>query len=118
MHSSRNPSSRRRTSVAALSAGALLVLALAAASSSTAGRDRQPSRIVAAALQDANHDSRADRLRLTYSEQIKHLRDADGAYPFKIAGYRIRSVGASAGKVIVISLGPAAGPRSQSLLYA
>jgi hypothetical protein len=80
---------------------ALLILPVAAAS---AAPDRKPPRIVTVALQDTDRDFRADHVRLTYSERIRHARDADGKYPFTIAGYRIRSVGAASGRGIVITL--------------
>ena len=67
-------------------------------------RDRGAPRIVGAVVQDGNGDFRADRVRLTFSERIRHPRDADGKYPFVVAGYRISSVAAAAGKSIVIAL--------------
>ena len=108
---------QRSIGVAVLTASLMLVLVLAGASSSTAARDRQLPRIAAAALEDVDRDSRADRLRLTYSERIRHARDADGRYPFSVAGHRIRSVGAAAGRVIVISLvEPAAGAKAPAFI--
>ena len=97
---------------AALTAGLLLVLAVSV-TASAAARDRKAPRIVAAALEDADRDGRADRLRLTYSERVTHARDGDGAYPFRVAGHRIRGVGAAAGRVLFVSLAePPVGTRA------
>ena len=70
----------------------------------TAARDRKPPRIVAAAMLDVNRDFRADRVRLTFSERVRHVVDRDGRYPFRVAGYRIRSVGRARGKTVVLLL--------------
>ena len=70
----------------------------------TAAPDARAPRIVAAAMQDTDGDSRADRMRLTYSERVRHAADRDGKYPFRVAGYRIRSVGKASGRTIVLSL--------------
>ncbi len=70
----------------------------------TAAPDRRPPRIVSALMQDANGNARADRLRLTYSERIRHAADRDGRYPFTVAGYRIRFVGAASGRSLVLVL--------------
>jgi hypothetical protein len=94
---------KRSRLIGALPAG-LLLLVLVATASSTAATDTKPPRIVSAAMQDADRDSKADALRLTFSEQIRHARDADGKYPFTVGGYRIRSIGAASGKVLVIAL--------------
>jgi hypothetical protein len=71
---------------------------------STAAKDTRVPRIVSAAMQDADGDFRADRLRLTYSERVRHAVDGDGRYPFRIAGYSVRVVGAASGKTIVLAL--------------
>jgi hypothetical protein len=81
-----------------------LVATIVAAAASAAAPDRKPPRIVAAAMLDTDRDALSDRVRLTYSERIRHVRDADGRYPFAVTGYRIRSVGAASGKVLVILL--------------
>jgi hypothetical protein len=70
----------------------------------TAATDRKPPRIMTAAMLDADADSRADRVRLTYSERVRHRVDADGRYPFAVSGYRIRSVGKAAGKTLTVLL--------------
>ena len=73
--------------------GSLAVFAAATAVATlSAASDSRPPRIVAAALQDADGDGRADRLRLTYSEPVRHRADRDGRYPFSLTGYTIRSV--------------------------
>jgi hypothetical protein len=82
-----------------LGAGALL-----AGSIASAGQDETPPRIVAAAMVDADGDFRADRVRLTYSERVRHRRDADGRYPFTVTGYRIRSIGIANGRVVLVML--------------
>src|SRR5262245_5093033 len=69
-----------------------------------AAPDRKPPRITAAAMLDADGDSRADRVRLTYSEKVRHPADRDGRYPFAVSGYRIQSVGKAAGKTLAILL--------------
>jgi hypothetical protein len=75
-----------------------------------ASPDRKPPRIVAAAMLDVDGDSLADRLRLTYSERVRHPADRDGRYPFEVSGYRIRSVGKASGKALVIVLAEQAQP--------
>ncbi|MGH2713539.1 MAG: hypothetical protein ACRDM7_06565, partial [Thermoleophilaceae bacterium] len=87
---------------------ALVVVAVVATASGAA--DVSPPRIVAAAMQDGDGDTRADRLKLTYSERVRHAADRDGSYPFRVAGYRIRSVGAASGRTIVVTLVEQAAP--------
>jgi hypothetical protein len=70
--------------------GILLVLDVAVAAPATAA-DRTAPRIVAAAMQDADRDGRADRLVLRYSERVNHVVDRAG-FPFTVAGYRIGRV--------------------------
>ena len=96
----------------ALLAAAVVTLAPAAA------RDRKPPRIVAAAMVDANADFRADRVRLTYSERIRHAADRDGHYPIAVAGYRIRSLGTAGGRTLNVFLAekPAPDGKSQPLV--
>ena len=95
---------------------ALLVAAVVVVAAPAAPPDKPP-RIVAAAMLDADRDARADRVRLTYSERVRHPADADGRYPFTVSGYRIRSVGRASGKTLVVLLveraqaDPAAAPR-------
>jgi hypothetical protein len=88
---------------------ALAVLAAVMAVATTvpaaeAARDRKAPRIVAASVVDADRDTRADRLRLTYSERVRHARDADRRYPFSVAGYRVRSVAVARGTTVVLTL--------------
>ena len=92
----------------ALSVAAVMVVAPAAA------LDRKPPRIVAAAVLDVDGDSLADRVRLTYSERVRHPVDRDGRYPFAVPGYRIRLVGKAAGKVLLIHLVEGAQPDSKA----
>ncbi len=87
---------------------ALVVSSLAVAAG--AAPDRRPPRIVAAAIVDADRDARADGARLTYSERVRHAADRDGRYSFTVAGYRIRSVGAARGKVVLLLLVERAAP--------
>ena len=82
----------------------MLVLAVVPLAASAARPDTRSPRIVAAVLQDVNRDYRADRVRVTFSERIRHARDTDGTYPFSVAGYRVSSVAAANGKTIVIAL--------------
>ena len=95
----------RRRPVLALAVTALLaVLASYAAASVAAPRDRKAPRMVAATMVDGDGDHRADRVRLAYSERVRHARDADGTYPLRVTGYRVKAVGASSGKVVVVLL--------------
>ncbi len=55
-------------------------------------------------MQDVDGDARADRVRLTYSEPVRHVADRDGTFPFTVAGYRFRAVGRASGKAIVVLL--------------
>src|SRR6187200_1392417 len=100
------PSERRAfMRVKRLLTGSVTVLAAAtlAATLSAAG-DKRPPRIVAAVMQDADGDGRADRVGLVYSERVQHAADRDGAYPFLVAGYKIRAVGAANGNTVVLTL--------------
>ncbi len=81
-----------------------VVVALVVVLAPAAAPDRKSPRIVAAAMLDADRDSRADRVRLTYSERVRHLVDKDGRYPFTVAGYRIRSIGKPIGKTLLVLL--------------
>jgi hypothetical protein len=83
---------------AALVLAAIVVLAPAAAP------DRKPPRIVAAAMLDTNGNFRADRVRLIYSERIRHAADRDGHYPLVVSGYRIRWIGAAGGRTLLVFL--------------
>src|SRR6266545_5739841 len=74
------------------------------AASAAPARKSKPPRIVSAVMQDADRDARADSVRLTYSMRIRHATDRDGHYPFAVAGYRIRSVGAASGRALVVLL--------------
>jgi hypothetical protein len=96
----------------------MLAVVLVAAGSSTAVRDRQPPRIVSAVVQDADRDSRPDRLRLTYSEPIRQAKDAVGTYPFGVTGLRIASVAAASGRVLVHALVEAPAASAPSVRYA
>jgi hypothetical protein len=99
-----------------MSMSRLLASAIAAAfvaagvSALSSARAPQSPRIVAAAMQDADGDFRADRIRLTYSERVRHAADADGRYPYRVAGYAIRSVGVASGKTIVLALAESGAP--------
>jgi len=79
-----------------------LLVAVVVAVIPTAAPDTKPPRIVAAVMVDLNGNARADRVRLTYSEQIRHARDNDGKYTFTVAGYRVLAVGAASGRTLVI----------------
>jgi hypothetical protein len=79
--------------------GAVVMVAAPAAAP-----DRKPPRIVSAVMQDSDRDARADSVRLRYSARVRHARDRDGRYPFAVSGYRVASVGAAKGKVLVLAL--------------
>jgi hypothetical protein len=95
---------RLLTSLAALALAGIVVFGPAA------GLDRKAPRIVAASMVDANGDFRADRVRLTYSEPVRHAADRDGHYPFAVAGYRIRFVGLAHGRTLFLFLAEKAQP--------
>ena len=101
---------RRPTTVSAYLAlfvalgGSVYATAATVAATSSAASDSRPPRIVAAVMKDADDDARADRLRLTYSERVRHAVDRDGRYPFRVAGYRIRAVGKASGRAILLRL--------------
>ena len=98
-----------------LSCAILLLAPLAARGGASAARpDTRPPKIVAAALLDTNGDFRADRVRLVYSERIRHARDRDGTYPFAVSGYRVRSIGAATGKTLLVFLIEKAAPDQSS----
>ncbi len=80
----------------------LIVSCLVAAAA--AAPDRRAPRIAAAVMVDTDRDARADAARLTYSERVRHAADRDGKYPFAVAGYRIRAVGAARGKTMLLLL--------------
>jgi hypothetical protein len=69
-----------------------------------AAPDRRPPRIVTAAMQDVDGDARADHVRITYSERIRHAADRDGAFPFTVGGYTIRSVAPASPAALVLTL--------------
>ncbi|MDQ3669190.1 MAG: hypothetical protein M3377_02750, partial [Actinomycetota bacterium] len=85
----------------------VVLVALAAVTTvavSAAAPDRKGPRIVSAVMRDTNRDTRADSVKLTYSERVRHARDRDGRYPFTVSGYRVRSVEIARGKTLVIAL--------------
>lgn len=97
------------------STGVLVVLAAVfVVASSAATLTPRPPRIVSAVMQDSDRDARADSVRLTYSVRVRHVRDRDGRYPFSVAGYRVRSVGAASGKVVEVALVEHAQPDPQA----
>src|SRR5262245_55468579 len=88
-------------------AGVLVVLAavgMVSVSAAAPERKAPRPRIVAAVMQDADRDARADAVRLTYSARIRHAADRDGRYPFAVSGYRIRWVGAAQGRSLRLVL--------------
>ena len=87
-----------------IATGVVALAAVTAAATLSAASDTKAPRIVAAVMQDADQDFRADRLRLTYSERVHHVADRDGKYPFTVAGYRISSVARASGTTVVIAL--------------
>lgn len=104
---------RRRAAARPLLAALLaLVLVAALAPAAHAGRDTRPPRITGAALLDADRDGRADRLRITYDERVRHRRDADRPYSFRVVGRRIRAVGSARRNALVLVLVERAGGRS------
>ena len=85
-------------------AGLLGLAAIVFVAGPAASSGKKAPRVISAVMQDADRDSRADSVRLTYSVRIRHAADRDGRYPFTVAGYRIRSIGAASGKGLVILL--------------
>lgn len=99
-------------------AGALAVgVAVVVASSPLAAPDQRAPRIVRAVMQDADGDGLADRVRLTYSERVRHRADRDGSYPFRVSGYRVRSVGRAGGRSVVVMLVEQDGAAQPSVRY-
>ena len=76
--------------------------ALGVAMVPTAAPDRTPPRIVSAVMVDLNRNARAERVRLTYSERVRHARDNDGNSSFVVVGYRVLVVGAATGRSLVL----------------
>jgi hypothetical protein len=92
----------RRATMTAVLAGAVLT-ALVALPAAGDAKPKAP-RIVAAVMQDRDGNGRADRLRLRYSKRVRHAADRDGRYPFRVAGYRVRSVAKAAGRRLALRL--------------
>jgi hypothetical protein len=92
---------KTRMLTATLAAAGVAVTVVATLS---AAPDARAPRIVAATMQDTDRDSHADRMRLTYSERVRHAADRDGKYPFRVAGYRIQAVGKASSRTIVLAL--------------
>jgi hypothetical protein len=90
----------RRSVITGLAVAAAAIVA----ASPMAAPDQRAPRIVAAVMQDSDGDGRADRVRVTYSERVRHRADRDGRYPFRVAGYRVRSVGGARGKTVTVVL--------------
>jgi hypothetical protein len=65
-----------------LTSFAAVLVAVTVVATLSAAPDTRPPRIVTAAMQDADGDFHADRLRLIYSERIRHASDRDGKYPY------------------------------------
>jgi len=97
----------RRTRALAVPALALVLAGTVAATASAAAPDRKPPRIVSAAMRDTDGDARTDRIRITYSERVRHAADVDGRYPFRIPGYPVQSVGRSGGRAVVVTVAEA-----------
>ena len=74
------------------------VVALVVVGSGAATNAPKPPRIVSAVMLDFDRDAIADGIRIGFSKPIRHVRDTDGRYPFIVAGYRIRRVGAASGR--------------------
>lgn len=54
---------------------------------------------------DADHDNKADRVTLTYSEDVKHAVDIVAPFPLSVAGYTVTKVNAlTAGRKLVVIL--------------
>ena len=92
----------RRATMTAVLAGAVLIALVSLPAAGTA-KPKAP-RMVAAVMQDRDGDGRADRLRLRYSKRVRHAADRDERYPFRVAGYRVRSVAKAAGRRLALRL--------------
>ncbi|MEX2464519.1 MAG: DUF1565 domain-containing protein, partial [Gaiellaceae bacterium] len=86
----------------------LLAVALVAAAPSAAA-DRKPPRIIGAQMLDADADGKADRVRLTYSERIRHALDK-ARFPFTVVGYTVTRANKAKGKTLVILIAEKAAP--------
>lgn len=83
--------------MAALIAAAVVIPSASAAS--------KAPRITRAKMKDKDRDGKADGVVLTYSERVRHRRDRDGSFPFKVEGYKVRKVaGAKRSLKLVITL--------------
>jgi hypothetical protein len=89
---------------------AVIAVVVVASSAASPERKVRAPKIVAAAMLDTDSDTRADGVRLTYSQRVKHVRDRDGKYPFAVIGYRVSSVGAANGKTLLLLLVEKANP--------
>lgn len=85
----------------------LLALLLVGPGAATGTKGPQ---IVSAVMLDEDRDARADGVRLRYSVPIRHVRDADGRYPFTVVGYRILRVTAASGRHITLVLAEKSAP--------
>ena len=89
----RRDSKKIRGVIAAVAYVGMLAVPLPAAAV-----DSAPPKIVGATTVDADHDNRADRVVLKYSERINHALDTDGRYPFRVGNYRIKRSAPPAGR--------------------
>ncbi len=68
------------------------------------GADKIAPKISKAAVQDLDHDGRADAVLVTFSEKVRHSADTKKPFPFAVAGYKVKSVGAAKGKTVLVKL--------------
>ena len=84
---------------------AVLVIGLAVVPTAPAGAGAATApKISKASMKDADGDDRADRIQLTYDEPVNHVADSDGTYPFAVAGYQVKKVGAASARTLVVTI--------------
>ncbi len=94
----------RRGKISTVLVGAVLAACLLLPATGAAKANPKAPRMVAAVMQDRDGDGRADGLRLRYSKRVRHAADRDKRYPFRVAGYRVRSVAKALGRRIALRL--------------
>ena len=82
----------------------IVLLAAVALPASAFAADRTPPKMAKAEMRDADHDGKADGVLVTFSERIRHVNDTKKPFPFAVAGYTVKGVGAASGKTVLIKL--------------
>ena len=80
--------------------------------SARAGDGAAPVVVSAATSDGEGTAGRIDAVSVTFSEAVAHRADADGAYPFSVPGYSIRSAGDANGRSLALALNEGGSPDS------